>query len=82
MALGAARAAGAELAIAVTGIAGPGGGSPGKPVGTVWLAVALAGALASSRLMLPGSRADIRARAAQAALFFALQVLRAAPPDP
>ena len=61
MADGALRHSHAQLAVAVTGVAGPGGGSALKPVGTVWLAVALAGLPAQAELLqLSGDRADVR----------------------
>jgi nicotinamide-nucleotide amidase len=68
MALGALSALGVHLAVAVTGIAGPGGGSEGKPVGTVWLAVAEGEAAEARRIQIPGDRHNVRVRAAQAAL--------------
>lgn len=78
MAQGTLRALGATHALAITGIAGPTGGSPDKPVGTVWIALASAPPSASSapapihvdarRFLIPGDRADIRERAARSAL--------------
>ncbi|HEY6807980.1 MAG TPA: competence/damage-inducible protein A [Gemmatimonadales bacterium] len=68
MAAGAARVFGVRYALAITGIAGPGGGTPEKPVGTVWLALQADGATAAVRRVFPGDRAEIRARSAQAAL--------------
>jgi nicotinamide-nucleotide amidase len=68
MAAGALTRLSVDAAVAVTGIAGPGGGSEAKPVGTIWLAVALGGAVQSRGLVLAGNRHEIRARAAQAAL--------------
>jgi competence/damage-inducible protein CinA-like protein len=69
MALGAARRFDVDAAVSITGIAGPGGGSPAKPVGTVWVGCVLAGAAETRRILFPGSRSEIRARAVQAALF-------------
>lgn len=69
MAEGARHKLDADLTVAVTGIAGPGGGTPEKPVGTVWLAVADATGTLSRSSMFPGSRREIRRRAAQAALW-------------
>src|SRR5918998_2270807 len=68
MVMGAITRFGVRAAVAVTGVAGPGGGSPEKPVGTVWLATVVDREVASRRSLFPGSRHEIRARAAQAAL--------------
>ncbi len=76
MAENAAKRFGVAAAISVTGIAGPGGGTEAKPVGTVWLACTLNGELESRRSMFPGSRHEIRARAAQAALLLLYRRLK------
>ena len=69
MATGALANSHAQLAVAVTGIAGPAGGTPGKPVGTVWLALARRGVAAQAELLqLRGDRAGIRAQTVQCAL--------------
>lgn len=69
MADGARRHARTELAVAITGIAGPGGGSAEKPVGTVWLAVAGGeGPPEAALLHAPGDRAAVRAAAVERAL--------------
>jgi nicotinamide-nucleotide amidase len=69
MAEGALAHSRAHLAVAVTGIAGPGGGSKAKPVGTVWLATARAGEGARAELLqLGGDRGAIRAQTVQRAL--------------
>ena len=60
---------GADLAISITGVAGPGGGSTDKPVGTVWFGVFCRGRVETIRVGFPGTRPEIRARAVQAALF-------------
>jgi len=70
MADGALAHSHAQLAVAVTGIAGPGGATPGKPVGTVWLALARAGGggAQAELLMLVGDRAAIREQTVRHAL--------------
>ena len=74
MVAGALRRSPADVAVAVTGIAGPGGGVPGKPVGAVWLAVMQrGGAPQAVRLQLDGDRASVRAQT----VVIALQRLRA-----
>ncbi|HEY8795315.1 MAG TPA: competence/damage-inducible protein A [Gemmatimonadaceae bacterium] len=68
MAEGCARALGTQIGIGITGIAGPGGGTPEKPVGTVWIAVAGLGETRSLGRQYVGDREEIRLRATQASL--------------
>jgi nicotinamide-nucleotide amidase len=67
MAAGIRERTGADVGVSVTGIAGPGGGTPEKPVGLMWVAVHASEAKAR-RFHVGGDRAEIRQRAAQAAL--------------
>jgi nicotinamide-nucleotide amidase len=72
----------ADLAIAVTGVAGPGGGSRGKPVGTVWVAVvALGGVRYAHRFRFPGGREAVRRDTVRSSLAAALDVLRSEAPE-
>ena len=68
MAEGARRVFACDLALALTGIAGPGGGSPEKPVGLVHYAVASAGGTSDVRAVFSGNREQVRRRAAFAGL--------------
>jgi len=68
MAEGVQRQFAVDAALAITGIAGPTGGTTEKPVGTVWLAARLGAEARALKRIFPGDRGEIRARAAQAAL--------------
>jgi nicotinamide-nucleotide amidase len=68
MAAGARRTTGAEIGISITGIAGPAGGSPEKPVGLVWIGVNASDDVRTHGSRFIGDRAEIRFRATQAAL--------------
>lgn len=69
MAAGALDRFDADTAVAITGVAGPGGGSEDKPVGTVWFCVALSGGLTvTRRVQVPGERADVRERSTTVAM--------------
>lgn len=81
MAAGARRNAGSEIALAVTGIAGPTGGSPGKPVGTVWVAWAIGGReVAVERVHFEGDRDAVRRQTVGFALQGLLERLGALAP--
>jgi nicotinamide-nucleotide amidase len=75
MALGALSALNVDHAIAVSGIAGPGGGSPSKPVGTVWIAIASAGKVFSERFQFGANRERNILKTADAALIMLLRAL-------
>jgi len=68
MAEGATRSLGAQMGVSITGIAGPGGARPGKPVGTVFLGLSYRGKAKAKKFLFSGTRAEIRAQSAMAAL--------------
>jgi nicotinamide-nucleotide amidase len=79
MALGAVAATGATLAVAVTGVSGPGGGTEAKPVGLTYVAVAYAGGFEVRRYMWAGERASNRDASARSALELLLECVTATP---
>ena len=79
MAAGARRSLEADIAISVSGIAGPGGGTPDKPVGTVWIGLAAPDGSRARVFYFPGDREQIKAAAVQAALSMLLDYLQGKP---
>jgi nicotinamide-nucleotide amidase len=75
MAEGAQTAVGADIAVAVTGIAGPGGGSPEKPVGTVYMGLAARGRSWVRHHVFAGDRPAIKRQTSDEALLFTLDFL-------
>jgi nicotinamide-nucleotide amidase len=73
MARGAQQKSLARFAVAVSGVAGPDGGSPSKPVGTVWLAWGVGEAVFSEQHFFPGNRDEVRRQTVKAALDGLLQ---------
>jgi nicotinamide-nucleotide amidase len=72
MASGARSAAKSDVGLAITGIAGPSGGTPDKPVGMVWIAIDIEGEVTTRELRLWGDRDEVRQRSAQ----WTLELLR------
>lgn len=78
MAMGAVTAADADCSVVTTGIAGPGGGTPEKPVGLVYMAVCVKGQVTVKRCLFSGDRSEVRAQASQTALEFLLEQIESA----
>lgn len=76
MARGAAERAGTACALAITGIAGPDGGTPGKPVGTVFVGLAVEGRASARRFRFLGDRASVKWQSTQAAFDMLRRALR------
>lgn len=79
MVAGALHHFGADVAVAITGVAGPGGGTPDKPVGTVCFSVRAEGVTLTRTVRLPGNRSDIRERSTTVAMHLLRRALSAAP---
>jgi len=77
MAEGARRASGADVSVAVTGVAGPGGGTAAKPVGLVWIAWATAAGTRAEVARFDGDRDAVRRAAVVAALEGLIERVRA-----
>ena len=70
MAAGLKRVSGADVAVSVTGIAGPGGGSPEKPVGLVYMGIAYGDDVFVKKNFFQGERDEVRLQTVETALYF------------
>ncbi len=76
MAHGVRNALGADISMAVSGIAGPGGGTPEKPVGTTWIGLSAAGQEQAWRFLWPGDRLQIKELSAERTLDLLVEYLK------
>lgn len=81
MARGARRVLGADVAVAVTGIAGPGGGMPGKPIGLTWIALSARDYERAEQFVWDGDRQHNKALSAEAALTLLQEYLEGLPAE-
>jgi PncC family amidohydrolase len=79
MVRGVCERAGAACGLAITGVAGPEGGTPAKPVGTVFIGLAVAGKVSSRRFRFSGDRASVKWQASVMALDMLRRALEASP---
>jgi PncC family amidohydrolase len=75
MSEGVCKALGADIGVAISGIAGPGGGSPEKPVGTVWFGVAGPQGTRTRKFQFSGDRIAVKEQAAETALQLGIDYL-------
>ena len=75
MATGACKTIGSDYSVATSGIAGPGGGSEEKPVGTVWMAVSDGKNVVSKKWNFDGNREEIIEKATKTAIFMLLEIV-------
>ena len=76
MAQGARQALGAQIAISVSGVAGPGGGTPEKPVGLVWIGLSAPDGEQAWRFIWPGDRRQVKSQTAEQAFGLLLAYLQ------
>lgn len=81
MAVGVRRLLAADIGLSVSGIAGPGGATPDKPVGLVWIGFSASNFMEAWSFQFSGSRVQVKEQAAEQALRKAVDCLRSGPPD-